>query len=87
MSAINVCGVLVHAQPEYLADVQAQLEAESGVEVHSVTEDGRMIVTIEKDTQEQTGEALNALVGMDKILSASPVYQYFDENYEQETQQ
>ncbi len=87
MSVINVCGVLVQAIPRYADSVRRELESESGVEVHTVTEDGRMIVTVEKDSQEKTGETLNRFQLLDHVLCTSLVYQYFDDDIEQETQQ
>ncbi len=84
MITINVCGVLIFAHPKHVKDVQQQLETEDGVEVHAVTENGRLVVTIEKDDQQQTGEVLNRLQTLDHVISASMVYQYFDEIEENE---
>ncbi|MCF7980590.1 MAG: chaperone NapD [Pseudomonadales bacterium] len=86
MSVINVCGVLVHAQPEYRGMVCSHLEAEPGVEVHAVTDDGRIVLTLEKETRQQTGDTLNQIEQINHVLSTSLVYQYFDDNH-QEAQQ
>ncbi len=86
MSVINVCGVLVHAQPGYCEAVRAGLESEPGVEVHAVTEDGRIVLTLEKETRRETGDTLNDFQHIDHVLSTSLVYQYFDDNH-QEAQQ
>ena len=43
----NICGVLVHVKPERRYEVRATLAAISGVEVHTLTDDGRMVVTVE----------------------------------------
>jgi len=80
VSVINVCGVLIHTLPEHSASVKLELETEPGVEVHSVTDDGRLIVTIEKDTQEETGHTLNHFSGMENVITASFIYQYFDQD-------
>lgn len=86
MSVLNVCGVLVHAQPEYSDVVRAGLEEQPGVEVHAVSDDGRIIVTVEKETQRQTGDTLTQFQHIDHVLSTSLVYQYFDDDH-QEAQQ
>jgi len=70
--------VLVHALPEQKETLKLQLEKEDGVEVHSMTDDGRLVVTVEKNTQEETGDTLNRLQKLDHIISTSIVYQYFD---------
>jgi len=44
-----------------------------------MTDDGRLVVTVEKDNQQQTGETLNRFEQLDHVLSASVVYQYFDD--------
>lgn len=79
METINVCGALVYVQPDYKQEVSEQLEQEEGVEVHAVTETGRLVVTIEKDDQQQTGDMLNQIQSMDHVISTSMVYQYFDQ--------
>lgn len=84
MNTINVCGVLVFARPERIKTVRKKLEKEDGVEVHAVTENGRLVVTVEKDDQQQTGELLNRIQTLDHVISASMVYQYFDQVSENE---
>ncbi len=77
MSSIDVCGVLVHAQPAKVHEAEAILNAMNGVEVHAATEDGRMVVTIEEMAGEklitQTIDRFNDVEG---VLSASLVYQH-----------
>lgn len=84
MITINVCGVLVFARPEYIKAVQEQLEGEDGVEVHAVTDNGRLVMTVEKEDQQQTGALLNRIQTLDHVISASMVYQYFDQVSENE---
>jgi nitrate reductase NapD len=59
--------------------VQKQLEEEDGVEVHAVTDNGRLVVTIEKEDQQQTGDLLHKFQTLDHVITASMVYQYFDQ--------
>lgn len=84
MNTINVCGVLVFSRPEHTEAVQQQLEKEEGVEIHAVTEDGRLVVTVEKEDQQQTGDLLNRMQTLDHVISASMVYQYYDQENENE---
>jgi len=80
MPVINISGLLIHSLPRHLHAVRDYLENEDGVEVHTVTEDGRMVVTVEKDTREETGYLLNEIQKHDHILSASVVYQHYEED-------
>lgn len=84
MNTINVCGVVVFAKPVHLKAVQQQLEGEDGVEIHAATEDGRLVVTVEKEDQQQTGDFLHKIQALDHVISASMVYQYFDQVSENE---
>ena len=84
MNTINVCGVVVFAKPVHLEAIQKQLEEEDGVEVHAVTDNGRLVVTVEKDDQQQTGDLLHKIQALDHVISASMVYQYFDQVPENE---
>ena len=51
MSEYNICSALVHAKQGHLEAVKKVLEQQSGVEVHAVTDDGRIIVTIEDESR------------------------------------
>ncbi len=84
MNVINVCGVLVFAKPDYVKSVQKELEEEDGVEVHAATEGGRLVVTVEKEDQQQTGDLLHKFQTLDHVISTSMVYQYFDQIAENE---
>jgi len=79
MSVINICGVLIYTLPGQAVTVKQVLEQEPGVEVHAVSDNGRLVVTVEKNTREETGETLNYLQKLDHVISASLVYQYFDD--------
>lgn len=79
METINVCGVLLHVMPAHIAAVRRLIEREPGVEVHAETDDGRLVVTVEKDRQQDTGDTLNRFQTMDHVVCASVVYQYFDD--------
>lgn len=74
--SINICGVLVHAQPEQAAQVEQQLSQYQGVEVHSVTEDGRLVVTIDHADRRDMVDTINQLNSVEGVLSAAMVYQH-----------
>jgi periplasmic nitrate reductase NapD len=80
MKPINICGVLLHVMPAHIANVRRQIELDPGVEVHAETDDGRLVVTVEKDQQADTGDTLNRFQTMEHVVCASVVYQYFDDD-------
>ena len=79
MSEFNICGVLVHARTEHAQQVKSYLAELSGVEVHSDTGDGRLIVTVEGDSRRYVADTISSFQQVDGVLSASMVYQYSDD--------
>ena len=74
---IEVCGVLVHARPERVADVQQVLETMDGVEVYTVTDQGRMVITLENtDENSRLSQGLAEVNRIDGVLAASLVYEH-----------
>jgi len=65
---MNISSLLIHVQPQRAEHVRAQLEQLPGVEVHAVTAEGRLIVTVEQDgdlDMERAFEQLGAIPGVD----------------------
>ena len=46
---MNISSAIIHARPGHVATVEAGLAALAGVEVHAVSPEGKMIVTIETE--------------------------------------
>jgi nitrate reductase NapD len=78
MSEFNICGVLVYAKPGQGPQVSRYLEKMPGVEIHSLTDDDRLVVTIESDTRGEVADTLSDFHKVEHVLSASMVYQYSD---------
>ncbi|MCP5140859.1 MAG: chaperone NapD [Chromatiales bacterium] len=80
MSTISIVGVLVHAKPGRLDAVRAGLLALPGVEIHEVTEDGRLIVIAEEQPEGQPGDRLSRTVteinNVPGVINASMIYQH-----------
>jgi nitrate reductase NapD len=73
---VNITGILVSAQPGQAERLRAELTAMPGVEVHAVTPEGRMVVTVEKATDREMTEAFDALNRLPGVLSAALVYHH-----------
>jgi nitrate reductase NapD len=78
---MNIAGVVIHARPEKLAGVEAQLIELPGVEVHATADDGRMVVTVE-DEAPRLADTVMGLHNVDGVLSASLIYHHFEESEE-----
>ncbi|MDH5181140.1 MAG: chaperone NapD [Gammaproteobacteria bacterium] len=75
-AAINICGVLVHAARDRLAEVQTRLGSFAGLEIHEVTAEGRMIITLDLPDRMQMADTINDLNKIEGVLSAAMVYQH-----------
>ena len=76
---MNISGVLVHAYPEKAAAVSRRLESMEGVEVHANTDEGKIVVTIEKTDDKSVADTLLELQVMPDVLNASMVYHHFED--------
>jgi len=79
---MHISGVLVHIRPEKVNAVKSRLNALSGVEIHAMTDDGRLVVTIENDDGTMV-DTMNSFHDIEGVLSASLIYHHFDEEIEQ----
>lgn len=73
---MNICSLVVHARPERLGAVQADLEKMPGVEVHGRSDDGKLVVTAEDTGEALANDAMMAIQNMDGVLNAVLIYHY-----------
>ena len=81
---MNISSIIVHAQPTQLASVRGGLEQIPGVEIHAVTDDGKLVVTIETDTDGETAGTFDRINLMDGVMSAAMVFHQFESDPEKE---
>jgi len=75
----NICGVLVHTRPERVEDVRGRLAAMPGVEVHAVTDEGRVVVVVEDTAERLAIDTITDIFQTAGVINASLVYQYTDD--------
>lgn len=76
---VNIAGMLVHARPDQAGTVRGRLEAIPGVEVHAMTPEGRLVVTIEKADDREMAETFERFAQIPQIVSTVLVYHHYDE--------
>ena len=81
---MNISSVLVNARPQEIDQAQAGLLALDGVEIHAVTEEGRMIVTIEADSENVVANIFGVINQLPGVLSASMVYHQYESDPDEE---
>lgn len=76
---IDICGVLVHAKPGSAEQVKGRLQELQGVEVHAVTDDHRLIVTVDQSDRaadKTMTKTISSFHDVEGVLSAALVYQH-----------
>ena len=76
---MNVIGVLVHAIPYEETAITAALAMLPGVEIHTRSNDGRLVVTATDTEGLLASEALMKMAGIPGVLSAALVYHAVDD--------
>jgi len=66
----------MHVQPQCAEHVRAQLEQLPGVEVHAVTAEGRLIVTVEKRDDLEMTRAFEQLGAIPGVHATTLVYHH-----------
>lgn len=77
----HIAGVLVQAHPEHITQVRNRLADVAGLEVHVVSPDGRIVVTVEGEGRKCVADALFSLNAMRDVLSASLVYEHSETDF------
>ena len=77
---MNICGLLIHADPTRLTAIAAGLTAIPGIEIHQTTTDGRMVVTAEDSAAHPAHDAIMAAHNVPGVLSVVLVYHSFEQN-------
>lgn len=77
---VSITGLVVHAAPERAVAVQGAINALDGAEVHLVTEDGRLVVTVDHPDDGEAVQVFESFRNIAGVLSTSLVYTHFEEN-------
>lgn len=75
----HVSSLVVLTQPMLRHQLAEQITALEGAEVHAVSEEGKLVVTLEGESQLPIMAAIDAIQAMPGVLSAALIYHQFDE--------
>jgi nitrate reductase NapD len=81
---VNISSAIVHARPGHAEAVQRELASLAGVEIHAVSDAGKLIVTIESPGDGETADIFEAISRMDHVMSTSMVYHQTESDPEKE---
>jgi nitrate reductase NapD len=75
---MNIVGILVNTLPECTARIAAQLPG-LGAEVHHVSAQGQLIITIEHSQDTVVSECITQIQSLKGVLTAAMVYHQIDD--------
>lgn len=81
---MNLSSLIVDSRPEAVAAVDAELRTWPCVQVHNHGTAGKLIVTIETDTDAQTTDIFGRIGALDGVMSVALVYHQFEPDPEME---
>ncbi len=76
---MNICSVVVHANPQDAAGVRMMIEQLEGAEVHGGVDEGKLIVTVEQEDDSVMADTITGFSGIDGVLSTSMIYHHYEE--------
>lgn len=70
----HVTSLVVHAAPKVLQQVEANIRALVGTDIHAITPEGKLVVTLEGSSQRAILDNIEAINALSGVLSASLIY-------------
>ncbi|MCK6423727.1 MAG: chaperone NapD [Burkholderiaceae bacterium] len=75
---MNISSLVVDARPDFLAPLCEALQALPGVDLHAATPEGKLIVTLETDSNDATTDTFERLGALEGVMSVAMVYHQFE---------
>jgi periplasmic nitrate reductase NapD len=72
----HIAGVLIHARPEYIADIALAVSMLPKACVTHQTEDGRAVAVLEAGSAREVAQQLDGIRSLRGVLNVAPVYQH-----------
>lgn len=82
---MNIVGILVSTFPEHSARVAAQIPA-LGAEVHHVSPQGQIVVTLEHPLDEFITHCIDEIQALKGVLNAAMIYHQVDADEQSNTE-
>ena len=75
---MNIVSLVLRIHPETRAEAEAALTAYPGVECHGMSDDGKLVVTVEDAEGAAMSDTLIALHRVPQVLAATLAYEHSD---------
>ena len=81
---MNISSAIVYAKSEHDEALRTLLSQVPGVEVHASTDDGKMIITIETESDRTAVNIYEDIERMEGVLSVAMIFQQTESHPDQE---
>lgn len=71
---MNISGLIVDVLPEHVAALRSELHRWPGVQVHASAPHGRLVVTVETETDTQTTDTFARIAAREGVLAVALAY-------------
>lgn len=78
----HITSLFVLSRPTSRHEVASAIAQMPGAEVHAVTEEGKLVITLEGAAQRTIIDCIDAINALPGVISASLIYHQFDESEE-----
>ncbi len=75
---MSISSLVVQTRPGAAEGVRDEITNYPGVEVHAETDDGRLVVTVDRPLDQEAAEIFDKFQRLEGVLSASLVFNYFE---------
>ena len=75
---MNIVSLVLRIRPETRPEAEAELMAMPGVECHSMSDDGRLVVTVEEVPGMAVSDTLIAIHRVPQVLATTLAYEHSD---------
>ena len=75
----HIAGIVVHASKSDMEKIKQAISLLPGSEIHAVSPEGKMVVTLEASRSIEIVDQLNAIHALPGVYSASLVYQHHED--------
>lgn len=80
LNEVHISSLVVHALPEHLATVKAQIEQFENAEIYGDSPEGKIVVVLETQNQGFVTDTIDAINNLPNVLSAVLVYHQIETN-------
>ena len=76
---VHISSMVVHARPEYLADVKNNIEQLPGAKIHGESDNGKLVVVVETESQGYITDIIEKINNFEHVLNTALVYHQIEQ--------